>query len=135
MATKRNTKQKKTIEENLVASTAHPTAEELFAVVREYLPSVSLGTVYRNLEEMVRNGTAQKIPSLDGPARYDGRVMPHYHVRCVECGRLDDLPMEMDSSMVVEARALSRYRIDSCVVEFRGVCRACMQRKEGAGEV
>jgi len=135
MATKRNTKQKKTIEDNLVASTAHPTAEELFGVVREYLPSVSLGTVYRNLEEMVRTGRAQKIPSPDGPARYDGRVAPHCHVRCVECGRLDDLPMEMDSSMVEEARALSRFRIDSCVVEFRGVCRACMQKKEGSGAV
>lgn len=131
MAMKRNTKQKKLIKEKLNESRSHPTASEIFDVVRKEIPSISLGTVYRNLDEMVASGEALKFYSDKGPARFDGCVVPHYHVRCTGCDRLEDLPMDPDMKMVREADRITSFNISGCLVEFRGLCPSCRKRKEG----
>ena len=45
----RITKQREVIEAYLKSVTTHPSAEEVYSAVKKKLPSISLGTVYRNL--------------------------------------------------------------------------------------
>ena len=46
----RMTRQRKVILDTLRRLKTHPTADEVFSIVRKQLPRISLGTVYRNLE-------------------------------------------------------------------------------------
>ncbi len=72
---------------------SHPSADELYAMVRRRLPRISLGTVYRNLEILSGLGAIRRIDSGGGLKRFDGNPEEHYHIRCVACDRLVDAPV------------------------------------------
>tara|TARA_B100000900_G_C20153249_1_gene542752 strand:+ start:137 stop:541 length:405 start_codon:yes stop_codon:yes gene_type:complete len=76
---------------NIVYSTdTHPTADWVFREVKKIIPSVSLGTVYRNLKQLENRGTIKTI--YDGSiARYDRNRLPHNHLKCKICGNLIDI--------------------------------------------
>ena len=122
---RRTTQQRRVVLAHLQRTTRHPTADELFASVRNELPSISLGTVYRNLDVLCEQGHAIAI---DGPThrRYDGNTDAHYHVRCVRCGRVDDVHIPPRTALEKRAAAASSYRIVSHHVEFKGVCPECL---------
>ncbi|MFH1999080.1 MAG: transcriptional repressor [Planctomycetota bacterium] len=108
---------------------AHPTALELFKVVRKRLPKVSLGTVYRNLELLVRMGRIRKLVSNGSETRFDGMPDQHYHIRCSECNRIDNLsclPMEVGSH---ELEPLDGYKITGIHFEFTGICPDCSKQQ------
>ena len=56
----RMTRQRKVILEELCKVDTHPSADEVYALVRKRLPRISLGTVYRNLEILAESGDIQK---------------------------------------------------------------------------
>ena len=104
---------------------SHPTADELFGIVKKKLPNISLGTVYRNLETLSAKGIIRKLDSGGLPMRCDGRVEEHCHVRCERCGKLGDLALEPDERMRETAGRLSGYSITGYTLVFRSICRAC----------
>ena len=87
----RRTRQGEVILEELRKLKTHPRTDELYALVRERLPRVSLGTVYRNLDRLQRDGLATEIYCGDF-VRYDGNVTPHDHFLCRRCQRVWDVP-------------------------------------------
>ena len=78
----------------------HPTAEEVYADVRQRMPRISLATVYKALEALVEARVAAKIAGGDGPARYDCRRDAHYHLRCLTTGRIRDLETPFDPNLL-----------------------------------
>ena len=121
----RKTRQREVILKELQGVTSHPTADELYEIVRRRLPNISLGTVYRNLELLERLGVIQRL-DIDGrQARFDGNPKRHSHVRCVECGRVDDIsapPLDLSGG---EANGLGDYKILNYTLQFSGICPAC----------
>jgi Fur family ferric uptake transcriptional regulator len=133
MPKQRQTKQRQVILEELRTFGSHPTAAELYHVVRKRLPKVSLGTVYRNLELLARNRTIRKL-DMGGPeARFDGVTKPHHHARCTECGTLDDLYDVPDDIVPQEIMNLDAYDLRGYRIEFFGVCPECKSRREAGG--
>jgi len=97
----RFTNQRQVILEELRKVTSHPTAYEIYLMVRRRLPRISLGTVYRNLDFLARCGMIQQLELKGTQKRYDGNPTPHYHIRCFNCGRIEDidLPPKLDLEM------------------------------------
>ena len=91
MAAIKRSRQREAILNNIMLRKDHPTAEDVYNSVRKEYPNISLGTVYRNLSLLVDMGHAVKVPCDDGSVHFDGRVMPHYHFQCTECGAIIDL--------------------------------------------
>ena len=129
----RHTRQRQVILEELQNTDTHPTAAELFGRVRTRLPKISLGTVYRNLELLVKNGMARKLDSGSSQARYDGDMHDHYHIRCIECGRLDDIPAGSTKLKPGRVTRMKGYKIVGYRLEFAGICKDC-QRKHRLGQ-
>lgn len=90
MTMQRKTRQRSAIVELLQQRNYHPTAEEIHEAVKQKVHSISLGTVYRNLEQLVEEDLVIRI---DGPgaARYEGRHEDHLHLHCLSCGEIVDL--------------------------------------------
>src|SRR5215470_13146182 len=88
----RYTRQRAAVFAYLRSVTSHPTAEQVFAAVRQQLPSISLATVYKALDALVDAKIAGRVADGAGPARYDARSDAHYHVRCEATGQVLDLP-------------------------------------------
>lgn len=89
----KHSKQRDATEQFLATRYDHPTAETVYMNLREEYPKLSLATVYRNLSLLAELGNIQKIPTGNGPDRFDGRPEPHNHFLCDECGSMIDLQM------------------------------------------
>ncbi|MCC6123798.1 MAG: transcriptional repressor [Pirellulales bacterium] len=121
----RNTQQRQVILEELRKVHTHPTAAGLYALVRSRLPKISLGTVYRNLEMLHQSGIIQKLEFGGSEARYDGTVERHDHIRCLHCGRVEDVsspPLDLPG---VEGNDLGGYKILGHRFEYLGLCPGC----------
>jgi Fur family ferric uptake transcriptional regulator len=103
---------------------------ELYELVRRRLPKISLGTVYRNLDLLAEMGKIQKLDLSGGEARFDGNVDAHYHVRCIRCGRVDDLHGVPPRLVIDRPSEAAGYRILGHRLEFVGVCPHCQGRPE-----
>jgi Fur family peroxide stress response transcriptional regulator len=96
----RCTRQRAAVHDYLRSVLTHPTADDVFNAVRDDIPNISLATVYKALEALVDASLAVKVTSTDGPARYDGRLDAHYHVRCLKTGEIRDLPTPFDVTLL-----------------------------------
>ncbi len=123
----RMTSQRSIILQVLRSAHTHPTADELYEVVRAKLPHISLGTVYRNLEIMAAAGIIRKLETAGTQKRFDGIVENHYHVRCVRCGRIDDLPIKPIKAVDDAVVGVTDYQILSHRLEFAGLCPSCRE--------
>jgi Fe2+ or Zn2+ uptake regulation protein len=96
------TRQRQAVYEFLVRSDPHhPTADEVFQAVQAELPRISLATVYKALETLEAAGLVTRLAAVgEGPARFDARLEPHYHLRCLKSGRVDDLPTPFDPALI-----------------------------------
>jgi len=126
----RNTEQRRVILEELVKVVSHPTAVEIYEMVRKRLPRVSLGTIYRNLEILAQNGTIQKLEVAGTQKRFDGNATRHYHVRCLSCGRVDDVPVPPIAAINDAAGEATNYDVLWHHVEFEGICPRCQKGRE-----
>ncbi len=122
--------------EEVRKSKSHPTADDVYRLVRRRLPRISLGTVYRNLDVLARHGLIQSLGDVGPRRRYDGTVEEHCHVRCVSCGRVDDVDGEMPGVLEDWARDAAGYEVQSCRLSLAGLCPECAARRPGraAGE-
>lgn len=120
-------RQRQIILEELQSSKNHPSAQEIYERVRHRLPKISLGTVYRNLEQLAANGLIKKMEAADGQRRFDGDLAEHYHVRCLFCGRVEDAPLPLLSRLNQTFGTMSDYTILGHRLEFYGICPRCRE--------
>ncbi len=121
----RRTAQRQIILEELAKVKTHPTANDLYDMVRKRLPRIGLGTVYRNLELMSNNGMIRKIEVGGTQKRFDAITKPHCHIRCTACGKVEDIDIAVTDDMVKPAAQNSPYQITGCSIEFIGACPDC----------
>jgi Fur family ferric uptake transcriptional regulator len=125
---RRNTPQRRVVLEELRHLKSHPTAAELYAIVRRRLPRISLGTVYRNLEVLHEDGMIRKMEFAGAESRFDGTLDRHDHVRCTECGRIEDIyPSSPDQALHSPAE-LAGYQVEGYRLEYFGSCPSCRMK-------
>jgi Fur family ferric uptake transcriptional regulator len=128
----RMTRQRRAILQALRQGRAHPAADQVYQVVRRRLPRISLGTVYRNLELLAKRGLIRELRAGGEARRFDGMTEPHYHARCLRCGRVDDVAMKPVAAIEKAARRLSGYAVTGHQVEFVGLCPTCQAQQSTA---
>lgn len=120
----KRSKQREAILKELCSRCDHPTADELYTQLRKELPSISLGTVYRNLSLLNNEGLIRKL-ACGTADHFDGNPNPHYHFCCNHCGRVYDLDMPVHSDLEAEAAKHTDFTIESHSLIFYGKCRNC----------
>ena len=122
----RRTRQRELVFRIVASTNAHPTADWIYEKARELLPSVSLGTVYRNLQVLEREGRVRAIDAWGKPTRYDADLSDHYHFVCLGCGSISDLPKPANGdSRVAPLIAGGGFLVTGHTLEFRGYCPSC----------
>jgi Fur family ferric uptake transcriptional regulator len=122
------TRQRRIILEELRKVNTHPSADELYVMVRKRLPRISLGTVYRNLEILSASGEIQKLEFGCSLKRFDGVAHQHYHIRCLECGGVADVPPSAAIRISHALNENSDFKIMGHKLEFIGICPACLNQ-------
>ena len=124
----RMTRQRKVILEEVRKMDNHPSADEVYEVVRRQLPRISLGTVYRNLEILSELGEITKLELSGTLMRFDPVTKKHYHIRCINCDRVDNAPMGRMESVENSLDGATDYKIMSHRLEFLGLCPVCLEK-------
>lgn len=119
------TKPRRVILEEINKARVHPSAYQIYELVRNRLPHVSLGTIYRNLEVLSTVGLIRKLEMAGNQRRYDGDTDSHSHIRCIRCGRVDDLDAEPVLKFNGAINHTAGYEIIGHQVEVSGICPEC----------
>jgi len=103
----------------------HLTANEVFALSKELLPTISFATVYNSLRYLKDAGHIAEIQFGNGASRFDRTTHRHDHAICTECGKLVDIEMEIPPDIVRRAAKYSRFKPESLEFTLRGKCPEC----------
>ena len=122
MKAKRYSRQREMIYQALCRTREHPTAEMIYQALKPEHPTLSLGTVYRNLNLLSREGIITRMPFP--VERYDADTAPHPHLSCRCCGGVSDLALPYDAALD-RAAERSGCRVDSHTMLFTGLCPRC----------
>ena len=125
----RNTEQRTVILEELRLCRNHPGADEVYLRVRERLPHISLGTVYRNLELMASQGMIRRLNTNSGQKRFDPIAEQHCHFHCNACGKIEDIPFAVQLPHLDPNHPwVQERKIQGARSEYFGLCPDCVDR-------
>lgn len=119
--------QREKILEIVLTSHDHPTAEMVYNRVKKFIPNISMGTVYRNLNFLVDHGDISRINTQNGD-RFDKTLYPHCHVRCKSCNCVEDF---YDLDIRNFNFNSTNYQITSVNINLEGICKNCQENREG----
>src|ERR671916_3433384 len=86
------TSQRRAVLEALLGAKGHPSAEDVYLIVKRENPRVALGTVYQALSVLEKIGVVGSKHWAESPTRYDLNVEPHLDIRCTRCGGVSEIP-------------------------------------------
>ena len=105
------TQQRIVIYEAVLRLDNHPTTDEIYALIRPNNPSISLGTVYKNLEKFVEVKLIKKVACEDGMMRFDGNIDKHNHFYCTNTHEIIDFQEETLHQLI--SNFLKQKKIDN----------------------
>lgn len=121
----RMTKQRRIILEELKKVSSHPSADEIFHLVRMKIPNISFGTVYRNLRFLKKQGFLMELDYGKTFSRFDGNPQNHYHFKCIQCGKIFDVKEPVNRSLDRRISQEMGFQVSCHRLEFYGKCKEC----------
>jgi Fur family peroxide stress response transcriptional regulator len=113
----------------------HPGARWVYDQLRDKIPRLSLGTVYRNITLFRKEGLVAAVGVVNGEERFDAVTEPHPHAVCTRCGKVVDMTDTDDAALrrLTEGvtRSAAGFAIDYRKTLFCGVCEDCASRRDG----
>lgn len=125
----RMTNQREIILRELKKSKRHLSADELYDIVKKFMPRISLATVYRNLEILSETGVIRKLEISGRQKRFDFDVSDHDHIYCIMCHKVDNLNIERKSVDSEQLGVEAGYSITGYRVEVIGICPECRKKE------
>ncbi len=124
----RQTKQREAILRLLRSARSHHTADQIYDEVRKEVPSISKGTVYRNLKVLQEMGLVSELSLNNSLSRYEAKRESHYHFRCEHCGQVFDLDEPVNHQLDQRIARTTGFQVTHHQTEFRGLCWDCQQK-------
>ena len=126
----RYSKQRETILNVLKNDCTHPNVDTIFMQVRNIIPDISLGTVYRNLNLLAERNEILKLDFGDGVVHFDATIKPHYHMVCEKCGAVEDVFFDSSfyTSFKRNVQKNSDVHITKADILFHGICQNCLKK-------
>lgn len=126
---KRNTLQRKLVLNAVNALKCHANAEQIYNYVVKIRPSVSKGTVYRNLNSLVEDNLIRRVEIPGEADRFDHNCYKHHHIKCIECNNLFDVTIQ--ENLQIDKLIKDNLGIELLDYEiiFKGICPECKNKK------
>ena len=118
--------QRQVIYEAVVDSREHPTPELIYEQVRQRIPSISLGTIYKNVKTFLDSGVLKEVTLHHGSLRLESNMTPHHHLVCSSCKAIFDIEESaVEPVQLPKTKLPVGFAIKQCRVEFVGLCKSC----------
>ncbi len=124
---KRYSRQREEVLRILKGTNLHPTAEWVYFQTKKKIPRISLGTVYRNLNQLQLKGKIKKYNFGTPFEHFDGNTSTHQHFICKKCGKIYDLFIDLGKNLKVKVEKKEKFKVEEIEVEFHGRCLNCLK--------
>ncbi len=118
-------KQREIIINYIKNSKSHPTAEMIYKDLRLNNSTLSLGTVYRNLDMLSKSGDIIRLKQFGNKDRFDDNSNHHYHGECIKCGKIVDIYVDYLEDIDRNIENVTNYDILSHDIKFNIICPKC----------
>ena len=112
------TPQRLAVARYVLATTSHPTAEQVLEKARRECPTLSRATVYNTLARLSERGLVRSQAIKEGAVVFDARVQKHHHFIDEATGKIHDVPW--DALVVSGEKNLPHYSVREYQVVMRG---------------
>ncbi len=117
----RSSKQRDLVLSIINSQEEHLTTEEIYGIARRIMPKISLGTVYRDLNQLADASLINRIFTKDGIFKYDSNLIKHHYFICGKCGRIEDIYQDFE----LPADVLPDNKVEDYEIYFKGICSDC----------
>lgn len=105
---------------------AHPSAETIYLSLQDEYPTMSLATVYKTLDTLVKHNLIQQLNVGEDSYRYDADTVSHPHIKCTCCNKVVDLPHILSvNALRKEVASLTQFDLSYEQLYFYGTCPEC----------
>jgi Fur family transcriptional regulator, peroxide stress response regulator len=113
----------------------HPTAQQIFEMLRPSHPSLSLATVYNTLEALINAGAVNALGAAgDDAVHYDIDTSPHINLACLNCHRVINFASEYIQELERDVQSRSGYHLLGSRVMYYGLCPDCQSKLNQSGK-
>jgi len=109
---------------NTLYKEGHASIEELYVILLQKFHSISLATIYKNINLMIENAFIQEVKIPNAKSVYELTKESHSHLVCKECGMVEDITLDLQSVCEL-AKHTSEFKIDKADLVFSGLCKKC----------
>ena len=102
----------------------HINTENLYAYMSEKFSSISLATIYKNINIMIENSFIQEVKIPHAKAVYELCKTPHSHLVCKTCGDIEDVQIELEP-LIEKITKTNHFKIDKTDFILSGNCKNC----------
>lgn len=127
MRPRRNTIQRTRILEYLRGVHTHPTVEDIYNVIKKEIPTISLATIYRNLNVLEQNGEVMKL-EVNNEAHYDAVTCFHQHGICRSCHKILDADKSEIADIALKGCSIADFEPDFVQIIYYGICKECIEK-------
>jgi Fe2+ or Zn2+ uptake regulation protein len=121
---RRHTKQLRVVWDSVKNESSHPTADQVYEKVRSVMPTISLGTVYRNLQKLVGEKKL-KVLTLGRTQHFDPMTDRHDHFICEKCERVYDIFVSPKEKILASSSPKRGFKVTSHQLTLYGICKRC----------
>lgn len=111
--------------EYLLEHRNHPTVDTIYKALAPEIPTLSKTTVYNTLNLFMEKEIAKVIVIEENETRYDVDTSVHGHFKCEECGKIEDLDVDLSKLNIPQ---LSEHKINEYHIYFKGICKNCLNK-------
>ena len=129
MTKRRLTTQRIKILEYLAGTESHPTAEAIHQAIKKEMPSITLATVYRNLNLLANQGIIIKF-KIGNTYHFDGKEGSHEHAVCTICGKILDVEQPTLSEQALKNAQINDFHPEKVRMMFFGICKTCEEKRK-----
>lgn len=123
------TPQRISIHRAVIQSINHPSADEIFKIIKKEFPNISFDTVNRTLLTFSQIGILKIVESFRGARRFDPNLVNHHHLHCIDCGKIIDFNNENYDQLEVPRNIQPGFTVLNKRVVLSGICKECHKKK------
>lgn len=123
------TLQRRAILDVIQQSEDHPSAADIIERLRLKGYNFAYGTVYNSLRYLTEVELIRELKLNESVSRYDARTEDHQHIVCTECGKVEEIMLDLPHEWLQAITNQTKFKISNPHIVMEGTCEACSSRK------
>ena len=113
---------------NVLEQHGHVTLEGIEQLTKLKFPTLSLSTIYRNINEMLKKKILSEVKIANKKEYYEITKEDHTHLICSKCEKIEDFIINTDE-IIKKAQSSTGSKISGATISFETICKECLSAK------